>query len=65
MNASSALDNISAYRAFVIGAAREIRDALKSTATNSQIDNDVEDMLKFEYALANVLFFIAILLYTY
>lgn len=40
------------YTAFITGAAKEIRDALKSTATDSQISNDVSDMIRFESELA-------------
>jgi len=50
----SGKDNIAAYTAFVTGAAKAVRDAQKSSATDAQISTDVASMLKFEYALANV-----------
>lgn len=50
------------YTAFITGAAQSIRDALKSPATNDQIDTDVADMLKFESALTNVLLYKFVLL---
>jgi len=45
---------IAEYTAFINGAAKEIRDDLQSTATDSQIENDIADMLRFESALATI-----------
>lgn len=58
------MDDISAYTAFITGAARAIRDALESATTNIQIDNDVAAMLQFEYALANVFLYNSIYKYS-
>jgi len=40
------------YTAFITGAAIEIRDAMKSNVTDSQIAKEIADMLQFESALA-------------
>lgn len=43
---------IAEYTALITGAAMEIRNALKSPVTNSQLSNDIADMIGFESALA-------------
>lgn len=43
-----------AYAAFISGAAKAVRDATGSGASDAQIESDVGDLLNFEYELAKV-----------
>lgn len=45
---------LTAYTEYITGAAKLIRDSIGGTATNEQIDLDVQDLLQFEYELAKV-----------
>nr|CAG4637627.1 EOG090X01U4 [Chydorus sphaericus] len=54
LNPNSEKNKIAAYTTFITEAAKQIRDGMKSAATDHQIDKDVADMLNFEFALANI-----------
>lgn len=45
---------IAAYSNYIRDVAKFVRDASNSTASDSQIQKDLEDLLKFESKLANV-----------
>ena len=47
---------MAAYANYAAGAAKILRDSINSSASDSQIESEIKEMIRFETELANVLF---------